>query len=175
MAENNDKTPTAKTEKQVPAPAARDSFSSFRQEMDNLVNAFFGGRAPLAGFPSLEPMRSFTGGMETAIVPAIDVKENEKQITVTAELPGIEPDDVDLSVREGVVTIKGEKKYEHEDEKDDVHMVERRYGSFQRSFRLPESVDEEAIDAQFDKGVLRITLPKKAEAESAQRKIKIKG
>jgi HSP20 family protein len=107
------------------------------------------------------------------LMPEIDVKENGKQMVLTAELPGMEEKDIDLSVRDGVLTLKGEKKMEKSEEKDDYRVMERRYGSFQRSFSLPESVKEDGIKANFDKGVLTITMPKKAEAKKSEKKIKI--
>ena len=108
-------------------------------------------------------------------MPNVDIKESDKAVTLTAELPGIDEKDVDLSVRDGMLTLKGEKKYEHEEEKEDIHMVERRYGSFQRSFRLPDTVNADKIDAKFDKGVLRVVMPKTAQAASPVKKIAIGG
>ena len=149
-----------------------DPFQAYRAEMDRMFDAFFGDRgsvAPRMGFgvPAAANGRGF-------IVPDIDITENDKEVSLTAELPGLDEADVDLSVRNGMLTLKGEKKYEHVDDKDDVHMVERRFGSFQRSFRLPDAVDAERIDAKFDKGVLRVVMPKKAEAVEPVKKIAIK-
>lgn len=151
-----------------PAMWPGTSFGDFRKQMDNLVENFFG--RPFGfhnggdlGFPNGNGM----------ISPAIDVSENDNMIMLTAELPGMEEKDVDLSVRNGVMTLKGEKKYEHDEKKEDMHVVERRYGSFQRMMTLPDSVDESKIDAKFDKGVLTVSMPKKGEAKKSARKIAI--
>ena len=77
-------------------------------------------------------------------------------------------------IQNGVMTVQGEKKLEREEEKENYHVMERRYGSFQRSLRIPDTADEERIEARFDKGVLKVILPKRAEAASEQRKIEIK-
>ena len=110
------------------------------------------------------------GGM---IAPSIDVHENEKELVIAAELPGMEEKDVQLSFRDGVLTIKGEKKSERDETKDDVHISERSYGSFQRSFRVPDTVEVDKATADFEKGVLKVTLPKVAEAVSREKKIPI--
>ncbi len=163
---------TSKTSKEtVPAPRWSDPFQAFRSEMDRVFDSFFGDRSLMPRLPGSE-WPAMTGG-NGFIVPSVDIKENDKEVTLSAELPGLDEDDVDLSVRNGLITLKGEKKYEHEDDKDDVHMVERRYGSFQRSFRLPDSVDADKIDAKFDKGVLRVVMPKKAQTATPVKKISI--
>ena len=104
-----------------------------------------------------------------------DVAEGEDAIEISAEMPGIEDKDLDLSVSDGVLTIKGEKKAETEKTDKNYYLSERRYGSFQRSFRLPDSVDPDKIEAKFDKGVLSLTLPKHAEARERTKKISISG
>lgn len=103
----------------------------------------------------------------------IDVRENDKEIVFEAELPGIEEKDVQVSVRDGVLSLKGEKKSERDEKKDTYHLVERSYGSFERSFTLPDSADQDKIAANFNKGVLRIVVPKRAEAVKAEKKIPI--
>jgi HSP20 family protein len=105
--------------------------------------------------------------------PAVDVSEDEREITVKAELPGLESKDVDISLDRGVLTLKGEKKFEEEEKKDNYHRIERSYGSFYRSLTLPAEVKEDAVKAKFDKGVLTITLPKSEKAKS--KKIEIQG
>jgi HSP20 family protein len=107
-------------------------------------------------------------------MPSLDVKETEKEIVVEAELPGLDEKDVSLTIQNGVLTVQGEKKLEHEEAKENYHVMERRYGSFQRSLRIPDTVNEDDIEARFDKGVLKVILPKRAEAASEQRKIEIK-
>jgi HSP20 family protein len=109
-------------------------------------------------------------------MPAMDVVETTKEITLTAELPGIALADLGLSVEDGVLTIKGEKFDDRtEDEGKRVHLVERTYGAFERSFALPSVVDGAKISAAFDKGVLTIRLPKDGESKAKGHKIEIKG
>ena len=106
--------------------------------------------------------------------PVVDVHETEDQLILQAELPGLKTDDVSLSVENGVLTISGEKKQEVEEGKEgtEYHLVERRYGHFERRFTLPRSVDPQRVGADFTDGILRITLPK---AETAKpRRIEIK-
>jgi HSP20 family protein len=107
------------------------------------------------------------------LTPSIDVRENEKEIVVDAELPGMNENDVQVVVREGVLSLKGEKKSERDEKKDTYHLVERSYGSFDRSFRLPEGVNEEQIKAEFNNGVLHVVIPKRPEAAKAEKKIPI--
>ena len=87
------------------------------------------------------------------------MKENEKEIVVKADLPGLDEKDINLTIHNGVLSLRGEKKSEHTDERDNYHMMERSYGSFQRSIRLPDTIDEDKVEARFDKGVLTVTLP----------------
>jgi HSP20 family protein len=146
----------------------QDPFQSFRTEMDRLFDSFLGG------MPSLTSLRQSFPSTQV-ITPTLDVKENEKEIVVKADLPGMDEKDINLTVHNGVLSLRGEKKSEHTDERDNYHVMERSYGSFQRSIRLPDTVDEDKAEARFDKGVLTITLPKRPESVSAQKKIQIKG
>jgi HSP20 family protein len=109
------------------------------------------------------------------MTPTLDVKENEKEIVVKADLPGMDEKDINLTIHNGVLSLRGEKKSEHTDERENYHVMERSYGSFQRSIRLPDTIDEDKAEARFDKGVLTISLPKRPETVSAQKKIQIKG
>jgi HSP20 family protein len=104
--------------------------------------------------------------------PAFDITENEKEYVVTAELPGIETKDLDVTLSEGLLTVKGEKKQEHEEKRGNYHRVERHYGAFQRTFRIPGKVKADKIDANYKDGVLRLTLPKAEESEA--KKITVK-
>jgi HSP20 family protein len=108
-----------------------------------------------------------------ALTPHMDVRETDKDIVVEAELPGIDEKDVSLSLQDGVLTIRGEKKHEHEEEKENYRMMERCYGSFQRSLRLPDTVNEDKVEASFNNGVLKVSLPKRPEAIGKQRTIPI--
>ena len=100
--------------------------------------------------------------------------ETDDAVQITAELPGMSENDIDISLSDGVLTLKGEKKDEKEVEDKGYYLSERRFGFFQRSFRLPEGIDEDRIEASFDKGVLKITLPKTQEATKQAKKISVK-
>jgi HSP20 family protein len=100
--------------------------------------------------------------------PAVDIFEKDGNIVLTAELPGIDPKAVDIRVENNVLTLQGERKFDKELQKDSFHRVERAYGSFTRSFTLPNAVDIEKIKAEFKDGVLKLTLPKREEAKPKQ-------
>jgi HSP20 family protein len=110
--------------------------------------------------------------MRGAWSPSVDIFENKDNIVLEAELPGMSPDDVSISVENSVLTLHGERKFEKKDEGDNFHRVERSYGGFTRSFTLPPTVSTENVEAAFDNGVLRLTLAKREEAKP--RKIEIK-
>jgi HSP20 family protein len=138
-----------------------------RPVMDDLPDRL---RQMFEGGLSLEPLTEPLGWM-----PAMEIVEKDDALVVTAELPGIDPKLVDISVDDGVLTVSGEKKEEHEETKDNAryHMWERRYGAFRRSFTLPQAVDADKITAKFDSGVLTVNLPKSKKAKSQGRKIPI--
>lgn len=104
----------------------------------------------------------------------LDVKEDEKAYHITADLPGLSEKEVEVMFDDGVLTIRGEKKVERDEKKDTWHIVERSSGSFARRLSLATAIDEAAIDASFDKGVLTVTLPKQAQEKAGARKIEIK-
>ena len=105
---------------------------------------------------------------------AVDFAETEKGYEVTAELPGMDEKNIEVKFVDGVLTIKGEKQEEKEENERDYHLQERRFGSFERYFRLPDSVDKDKIEATFKKGLLTVTLPKSTEAQKAEKKIEVK-
>jgi len=107
-------------------------------------------------------------------VPAVDATEDEHAYRITAEIPGMTEKDVEVKLSDGMITIAGEKREEKEQKDKNYPVSERRYGSFQRSFALPDTVDRDKIDARFAKGVLTLTLPKKPEAVKQQKKIEVK-
>ena len=154
----------------LPSKTFHDPFSAMRREMDRVFGRFF-GEQPLASLPSAAT--SLTSGRANWLVPDIDVAETKDAVVLTAELPGLEEKDIDLVVADGLLTIKGEKKYEYDDEKENVHIMERRYGSFERSIRLPDTVDPDAIKADFANGVLKVTMTKKPDAIQVEKKIPI--
>jgi len=98
--------------------------------------------------------------------PSVDIYENKDQIVLEAELPGMKQEDFDLSIENNVITLRGERKFEKTDDTDNYHRVERSYGSFTRSFTLPQSVSGEGATAEYNNGVLRVTLPKREETKS---------
>ncbi|NJM52469.1 MAG: Hsp20/alpha crystallin family protein [Blastocatellia bacterium] len=110
--------------------------------------------------------------MRGAWSPSVDIFENQDQIVLEAELPGMKSEDVNISIENNVLTLHGERKFEKKDEGDNFHRVERSYGSFSRSFTLPPTVSSENANAEFENGVLRLTLAKRE--ESKPRRIEIK-
>jgi len=145
-----------------------DPFSAFRAEMDSLFDSFMGG------LPAFTGMLGTGAGRSVPLAAHMDVKETDKEIVVEAELPGMDDKDISLSLQDGILTIKGEKKLERDEEKENYRMMERRYGSFQQSVRLPDTVDEDKVEASFNNGVLKVSLPKRPEAIGKQRTIPIK-
>jgi len=105
-------------------------------------------------------------------MPALDISENEKELIVKAEIPGMNEKEIDINLSKGILTIKGEKKQEKEDKTEQYHIIERHYGSFSRTVRLPSEVEVGNVDATYKDGVLKITLPKSETAKA--RKIEIK-
>jgi HSP20 family protein len=108
-----------------------------------------------------------------AWAPSVDIYENKDNIVLEAELPGMKQEDFDLSIENNVITLRGERKFEKTDETDNYHRVERSYGSFTRSFTLPQTVSAEGATAEYNNGVLRVMLPKKEETKS--RRIQVTG
>ena len=143
----------------------RDVFSAMRDEMDRMFERFE------QGWPRWPTLFRHDGEIT---VPELDVRENTRSITVEAELPGVDEKDVSVTLANGMLTIKGEKKQEKEEKGENYYVAERSFGSFERAVRLPDSVDEAKVEAKFDKGVLKITAAKKPEAVKAERKIEIK-
>ena len=156
------------TQSRQVAPRYSDPFGTLRSEMDRLFDSFMGG---LPTFPS---MFGSGGTRGFALTPNMDVKETDKEIVVETELPGLDEKDISVTVENGILTIQGEKKLDYDEENENYHVMERRYGSFQRSLRLPDTVDDTKINAHFDNGVLKVTLPKRPELAGEQRKIAIK-
>jgi HSP20 family protein len=129
------------------------------------MNRVFSGLAP-TGWDNEE-------GLNAAWNPKVNIFENKDQLVLEAELPGMSRDDFDLSIENNVLTLKGERRFEKKDEGDNYHRIERAYGSFTRSFTLPATVTAENAKAEFNNGVLNVTLPKREETKA--RKIEISG
>lgn len=145
-----------------------DPFQAFRRDFDRMVDEMFRGAGRW-------PSGTATGVPAAAAVDLrLDVSETEKEIKVRAELPGVDEKDVEVMLADDVLTIKGEKRVEEERKDENHHVVERSYGSFARSLRLPAGIDQSQVQATFDKGVLTIALPKPAEVQQRTRKIEIK-
>ena len=109
----------------------------------------------------------------SSFAPAVDVYEDEHDVTLKIEVPGIDEKDIDVRVENNTLTVHGERKIEKEEKEENYRRVERQYGSFTRTFNLPATVDAEKVQADYDKGVLKITLPKKAEAKPKQIKVNV--
>ncbi|HXE92121.1 MAG TPA: Hsp20/alpha crystallin family protein [Terriglobales bacterium] len=118
-------------------------------------------------FPSNEAL------MTTGFVPAVDVYEDEHAITLKMEVPGIEMKDLDVNLENNTLTVKGERKFEKEEKEENFHRIERRYGAFTRSFTVPNTIEPDQVTAECENGVLRIRLPKKAEAKPKQIKVQV--
>jgi HSP20 family protein len=150
-----------------------DVWQSLRNEMDRLFDRFGSG----FGLPSLRRMFDTEPAWRSSFsfsMPAIDMSEDEKAYKISAELPGMDSKDIDVSMAGDMLVLKGEKRQEKEEKDRNYHFSERAYGSFQRSFELPASVDRDKISADFSKGVLTITLPKTATAQQPTKKIEVK-
>ena len=180
MSEANTRTPAKQGEPTGVAASSEASWpagiwqpvAALRAEMDRVFETFwqsFGGTKPA----SLQRPWRFDAPLGSA-VPPVDVLENEKDFRIVAELPGLSVDDIDISVSDDLLTVKGEKADDREEKANNYRISERRFGSFKRSFQLPRGVDAEKVEAKFDKGVLTITMPKPAEAAARQKKIAIK-
>jgi HSP20 family protein len=147
-------------------PVGRDSslarteanpLAMLQHEMDRLFEGF---------------SRSFTGFSSPTLMPSMDVAETDKEIELTAELPGMEEKDVQLNVVDNHLTVRGEKKNQREEKEKDYHLTERNYGSFVRTVELPPGVNLDSIKAVMSKGVLKVTVPKPAPAQAKTIEVK---
>lgn len=141
----------------------RMPFRALQQEVDKLFNDFTS---------DLPAIGRWNGNGSLAV--KVDVAETEKTLEVTAELPGVNEKEIDVSLAGDILTIKAEKKSDKEEKTKDYHLVERSYGTFERSMRLPFKADPAKIDAKFDKGVLKLVIQKPAEAQTKTQKIEVK-
>jgi HSP20 family protein len=142
-----------------------DPFVSLRREVDRMFDDFFNNSA--------RGLRG-TGNDWRAVTPTIDLAEDEKELVVTAELPGLNEKDFEVTLSGDVLTIRGEKRAEQEEKKGGATYIERRFGSFARSIRLPFEVRDEKVDARYDKGVLTIRVPKPPEVQRVTRRIAVR-
>jgi HSP20 family protein len=151
----------------TPPERISDPFELLRTEVNGLLDRFFG--RPL--FPLATALGN-GGAMQLA--PRIDVKEMDKAFLIEAEMPGMDEKNVEVTVKNGMLCITGEKSREKNEDQKDFHVMERQYGKFQRMLRLPDSVDQDKIEARFKKGVLKIDIPKRPEAVQQEKRIEVK-
>ena len=173
MAETVSKVPVRSEKKGAPISApAWAPFETLRREIDRVFEGMSGGWPFASGRSPFDLAWPRDG--QWRLNPAVDVAESDKAFEITAELPGMSEKDVELTLANGNLVIKGEKKDEREEREADYYLSERRYGSFVRAFELPPGVDADKIEASFGKGVLKIMLPKTAEAQKSETKIQVK-
>jgi|SRR5208283_997330 len=141
-----------------------DPFREFVTIQDRMNRLFRDSYAPEGQDQSLT---------STAFAPPVDVYEDEHNVTLKIEVPGIDEKDIDVRIENNTLTVHGERKFEKEEKEENYRRVERQYGSFTRTFTLPNTVDQESVKADYDKGVLKITLAKKAEAKPKQIKVNV--
>ena len=138
-----------------------DPVGRLHQEIDRMFDDF------------LAPGRFLGRAGDGVLVPRVDITEVDDRIEIAAELPGVDQKDIEVSIDGDMLTIRGEKKSEIEEKKADHHLVERRFGSFRRSIRLPGEVDPDKVEATFDKGVLKVTFKKPEEAKHSRKRIEV--
>jgi HSP20 family protein len=175
MAEAITKLPVKTEEKKGTPTGPWRPFESLRREIDRVFEDFDGGlwRSPFGrSLFDIQPL--WQREASRAATPAVDVTESEKAYEITAELPGMDEKNIEVKFADGVLTIKGEKREEKEEKKKDYYLSERSYGSFQRSFQVPDGVVGDKIEATFKNGVLAVTMPKSAETQKATKKIEVK-
>ena len=136
-------------------------FERMRRDMDRFWDSFLEGGLR---------RRTEEGG---EWLPSLDIAETKNELVVKCEIPGMDPKDIDISLSDGMLTIKGEKKQEREEKEADYHLVERSYGAFTRSVQLPKGVESDKISASYKDGVLKVRLPKSEEAKKKEIKIKV--
>jgi HSP20 family protein len=174
MAEPVTKLPI-RTEGREPSPGEWRPLANLRREIDRMFEDFgwgFGLRPFGRTLFDVEPF--WRGELTFGKAPAVDIAEKEKEYEITAELPGLDENNVEVKFADGLLTIRGEKREEKEEKRKDYYLSERRFGSFQRSFQVPEGVDADKIAATFKNGVLTVSLPKSPEAQKKEKKIAIK-
>jgi len=174
MSDASNKPAVSTEDKKAPAAPqeAWRPFDTLRRQVDRLFDEFERPWHLPFSRHGLEGTPLWQGGPSR--MPAVDVVEKEDAFEISAELPGLDEQDVEVKLVGNSLVIKGEKRQEHKEDKDGYHLSERSYGSFQRSFALPEGVDRERIEASFGKGLLRVSLLKTPGGEAGARSISIK-
>jgi HSP20 family protein len=172
MSANLSKVPVLTANEPRPLPSTeRRPFGNLRREMDRLFDDFDRG---FLGFPFRRAVSEWEPRWLSDMSPAVDIVEKGQAYEITAELPGLDQNNIELKVSNGTLTIKGEKREEIEEKKKNSYLSERHYGAFERSFQVPQDVDEAKIEASFSKGLLTVTLPKSAEAQKSAKTITVK-
>jgi HSP20 family protein len=154
-----------KTQVDAQTDTYSDPFTSFRREVDRMFDDFFRS----AG----QGLQPWNAGWQT-MAPRIDISDADKELLITAEMPGLDEKDFEVTLAGDLLTIKGEKKTENENRNGNAYYVERRFGSFSRSVRLPFEAGDEQVEANYDRGVLTVRVPKPAEAQRHVRRIEVK-
>lgn len=149
------------------ARATDDPINELHRQMNDLFDDFFEGFGATR-WPVLDRSSN-----QYVFAPSVDVSETDDEITVSADLPGMDEKDIQVTLDNDVLTIRGEKKVEHEEKKRNYHMVERSYGEFHRAIPMPQGIDAEKVKAKFAKGVLTVSVAKKPEAQSREKRIEI--
>ena len=170
------KGPPKKVKSPIKVPArgevsAFEPFQTLRKQVDDLFTNFTVSW-PHFEMPKIE-WPTLTGTDTEDAIAKFDLSENGKSVKVVADIPGVDEKDVEVLVLDGVLTIKGKKNSEHEEEGENFYISERSFGSFSRAFRLPDGVDEEAVAASFDTGVLTVTLPKMSKTKTDARRVPV--
>ncbi len=137
------------------------------RELSNLQDRF---NSLFENFAEMSGKEQLAAG---SFVPPVDIYEDERNLVLKLEVPGMSEEDLNVSLENNTLTVSGERKFEKEEKEENFHRIERRYGSFARTFRLPNTVDADNVDAAYDKGILKITLGKRAEAKPRQIKVGI--
>ena len=143
----------------TPVTDLSTEFVNMQKEIDRMFDRFRGGMAE--------------SSVATDVWPSVDIVENDTDFVVNVELPGVRKEDVKITVNDGVLTVRGEKKQERELKEDQYRRLERSFGSFERSFTLPTTVQSEKIGAGYSNGVLTITIPKAEQAKSREIEVKV--
>jgi HSP20 family protein len=138
-------------------------FSTLQDRLNRLFNASFNSEGRDESLTT------------SSFAPAVDVYEDEHDITLKIEVPGIDEKDIDVRIENNTLTVHGERKIEKEEKEENYRRIERQYGSFTRTFTLPNTVDSESVSATYEKGVLKVKLAKKAEAKPKQIKVNVSG
>ncbi len=171
MAESSSKVPVQTEKSSVQLPQPWQPFERLRREVDRLFDDFSSGFWRGSRF-DMAPFQRAEAAFRS--MPAVDVAETDKGYEITAELPGLDEKHIEVKLANGVLSIKGEKQEDKEEKEKDYYRSERSFGSFERSFQVPDDVQEEKIEASFKNGVLSVTLPKSVEAQKQAKKIEVK-